>query len=88
MTCKTLYGLIVYDDYDFRVLLTILVVDAIIFVVFLFALCKISSIAKKHMIDLKNCYTIMHFICILVLIVHWSADSVLFYKADKIHSKS
>ena len=82
MTCKTLYGLIVYDEYDFRILLTILIVNVIICVVFIFALCKIRSIAKKHMIDLKNCYTIAHFFCILVLIVHWSADSVLFYKAD------
>ena len=81
ITLKTTYGLIVFDDYDLRLLFSILFVDFIISVIFMFALCKINRIAKKQMIDLKNWYIIMHFVCIWVLIIHWTIDSVFYIKA-------
>ena len=83
LTIKCAVGIVYWNHYDFRLLGSILIVELIISLTFMYALCKINGIAKKHQIDLRNCYIMMHFFCIWILLLNWTADAIFFYKADK-----
>ena len=89
-TVKVVVELFIEETYDIRLLISILIVDLSLSFVFMFALCKISGIAKKHGIELNSCYMIMHFIFIWILVINWAGDSIFFYNANKydIHEES
>ena len=69
--------------YSLRLLFSIIAVEVAMSAVFMFAICKIKGVSNKHSIEIHNCYMVMHFVFISILILQWIGDSIFFEMAYK-----
>ena len=74
MTLKAILLLVFVRKYNYWLFFSIQLDLIIIVSVFIYSLCKIMKIAKKHSIEIYKCYLYMHFVSVIFLFLTWSSD--------------
>ena len=86
MTLKMFLLLIFVRKYDYWLFASIQLDLITIVSVFIYSLCKIMTIAKKHSIEIYKCYLYMHFFGILLVFLNWSSDFTFYVMQEKTYA--